>query len=111
MKYIRFFDALRLEDVPTVGGKNASLGQMIADLSSQGIDVPFGFAITAEGYWHYLRENKLVEPIKKVMDELTDYHQAAVLQRVGATIRDLIVKGTMPDDLGQEIKTAYDQLS
>ncbi len=111
MKYIRFFDELRLKDVPSVGGKNASLGQMIADLGSQGIDIPFGFAITTEGYWHYLNENKLVEPIKKVMAELTDYHQVAVLQRVGSTIRDLIVRGTMPDDLRQEITTAYDQLA
>jgi pyruvate, water dikinase len=111
MNYIRFFDVLRLEDVPTVGGKNASLGQMIGDLTSEGIQVPFGFAITAEGYWHFLEYNKLVDPIKKVMAELTDYHDTGVLQRVGSTLRDLIVAGTMPDDLSQEIKAAYDQLS
>ena len=69
MKYIRFFDDLRLEDVSTVGGKNASLGQMIGDLGSQGIQVPFGYAITADGYWHFLRENKLVEPIQKIMGQ------------------------------------------
>ena len=88
---------LRLEDVPTVGGKNASLGQMIGDLGSQGIQVPFGFAITADGYWHFLHENKLVEPIQKMMGQLTDYHQVDDFIHVGSTIRDLIVAGTMPD--------------
>lgn len=111
MKYIRFFDALRLDDVGTVGGKNASLGQMITDLSSKDIKIPFGFAVTAQAYWHYLEANKLVEPIKNAMAELTDYHQIDVLQRVGKTIRDLIVAGTMPDDLKQEINAAYDQLA
>jgi pyruvate,water dikinase len=111
MKYIRFFDDLRLEDVSTVGGKNASLGQMIGDLGSQGIQVPFGYAITADGYWHFLRENKLVEPIQKIMGQLTDYHQVDELHHVGSAIRDLIVAGTMPADLKQEIIAAYDQLS
>lgn len=111
MNYIRFFDQLRLKDVPTVGGKNASLGQMIGDLGPQGIQIPFGFAVTADAYWHFLQENKLVDPIKKVMDGLTDYHDLAALQRVGAAIRELIVAGAMPGDLEQEILAAYDQLS
>lgn len=111
MKYIRFFDTLRLKDIPLVGGKNASLGQMIADLQPKGIKIPSGFAITAEGYWHYIRENGLIEPIKAVMAELKDYHDLPVLQRVGKEIRCLIVGGTMPDDMKQELSAAYHQLS
>lgn len=110
MKYIRFFNEIGLSDVGLVGGKNASLGQMVQDLSQKGIKIPFGFAVTAEAYWYFLQENKLVEPIKKSMEQLTDYHDMAILQRVGKEIRDLIAQGTMPADLEQEIKGAYDQL-
>lgn len=111
MKYIRFFEDVRLEDVPSVGGKNASLGQMITDLASQGISVPGGFAITAEGYWHFLQVNKLVEPIKAALAGLIDYNDGAVLQKVGAHIRALITAGKMPDDLSAQINQAYDQLA
>lgn len=111
MKYIRFFEDVRLEDVPSVGGKNASLGQMIADLGSQGISVPGGFAVTADGYWHFLEANKLVEPIKAALATLIDYHDGAMLQKVGAQIRGLMVAGTMPDDLRAEINAAYDELA
>lgn len=111
MKYIRFFEDVRLDDVPSVGGKNASLGQMIADLGSQGIKVPGGFAVTAEGYWHFLEVNKLVDPIKATLATLTDYQDGAVLQKVGAQIRGLIIAGAIPDDLKAEINEAYDQLA
>src|SRR5271155_2969055 len=110
MKYIRFFEDLRLKDVPTVGGKNASLGQMIADLSGQGIEVPGGFAVTAQGYWHFIEANKLTQPIATALAKLTNYHQGDELHQAGATIRGLILGGTMPEDLRQEIEQAYDQL-
>lgn len=111
MKYIRFFEDVRLDDVPSVGGKNASLGQMIADLGAQGIRVPGGFAITAEGYWYFLQANAIVEQIKGALATLTDYQDGEILQKVGAQIRGLIVAGAMPDDLRAEIKEAYDQLA
>ncbi len=53
MKYIRWFRDLLLTDVPLVGGKNASLGQMISQLHAQGIRIPDGFAVTAAAYWYY----------------------------------------------------------
>ena len=53
--YIRWFEQIGIEDVPLVGGKNASLGEMIRELAPQGIKVPNGFAITAEAYWYFLR--------------------------------------------------------
>ena len=61
MRYIKYFENIRLSDVKTVGGKNASLGEMITQLSSQGIRVPTGFAITADAYWYYLESNQFVE--------------------------------------------------
>ena len=72
MKFIKKFEELRITDIPKVGGKNANLGQMIAELGTKGIKVPTGFAITVDGYWHYLEHNKLLEPMKKVMAQLKD---------------------------------------
>ena len=51
MRYIKWFNTLRMRDVPLVGGKNASLGEMISALQSQGITIPNGFAVTADAYW------------------------------------------------------------
>lgn len=110
MKYIRLFKDVRLADIPQVGGKNGSLGQMIANLTDQGIRVPDGFAITADAYWHYLDFNKLVEPIKKEMDTLGDLQDLVHLNKVGTAVRALIEAGVMPDDLAHEIKSAYQAL-
>lgn len=111
MRYIKYFEDIRLTDVKTVGGKNASLGEMITQLSSQGIRVPTGFAITADAYWHYLESNQLVETMKNIMSRLHDAGDVAVLHKVGSEIRDLMVNGRMPEDLAQEIITAYHKLS
>src|SRR5438445_10257405 len=110
MKYIKYFEDVRLTDVNSVGGKNASLGEMITQLGAQGIRVPTGFAVTADAYWHYLDENNLVEKMKQIMSELKDKNDVAVLQKVGAEIRNLMINGQMPDDLAQEIITAYHDL-
>jgi pyruvate, water dikinase len=111
MKYIKYFEEVRLTDVSSVGGKNASLGEMITQLGAQGIRVPTGFAVTADAYWHYLNENNLVEKMKQIMSQLSDKNDVGVLQKVGSEIRNLIIAGKMPDDLAQEIITAYHDLS
>jgi pyruvate,water dikinase len=111
MHYIKYFEEIRLTDVKTVGGKNASLGEMITQLSSQGIRVPTGFAVTADAYWYYLTSNKLVERIQQIMSQLHDASDVAVLHNVGSEIRNLIINGQMPDDLAQEIISAYHELS
>ena len=59
MKSIKNFSEIRLSDLPLVGGKNSSLGEMFSALSSKGIRVPDGFAVTADGYWKFLNENKI----------------------------------------------------
>jgi len=109
--FIKNFVELRLDDVPLVGGKNASLGQMISQLSSQNIRVPHGFAITIDAYWYYLESNNLVEKLKEVMINLIDYNDSNQLERIGKTVRDIILSGIVPQDLIDQIAKAYEQLS
>ena len=111
MRYIKYFEEITFTDVEKVGGKNASLGEMITQLSSKGIRVPMGFATTAEAYWHYLNENNLVEKMKSIMDQLHDAKDVDRLHKVGSEIRKLIINGDMPEDLAQEITQAYHELS
>src|SRR5437868_1783421 len=99
MKYIRWFADVRLSDVPTVGGKNASLGQMIGDLQQKGVRIPDGFAITAEGYWYHINDNNLLKPMQQLVAELHAVQDVAVLQKVGAEIRRLIASAPLPEDM------------
>src|SRR6478672_3381768 len=69
-RYIRFFDEIGVEDVPLVGGKNASLGEMYRNLSSQGVRVPNGFAITAEAYSYVLQQARALGPLHDALDNL-----------------------------------------
>ncbi len=109
--YIKFFEDIRLSDIKVVGGKNASLGEMVTQLGACGIRVPDGFAVTADAYWYYIKENKLLEPMQQVINTLKDINDVELLQSVGLKIRNLILNGTMPDDLAQEIIDAYHDLS
>jgi len=111
MKYIRWFHELSLNDIPLVGGKNASLGQMIGQLHAQGICIPDGFAVTASAYWYYLEYNNFIDTMKQIMSKLHDPGDIALLKKVGHEIRFLIVGGQIPADLAQEIVLAYHELS
>ncbi len=111
MKYIKWFSDVNMADVSSVGGKNASLGQMISQLTQQGLRVPNGFAVTAEGYWHFINSNHLPEPIKKLMNQLTEIQDLKKLRQIGQSVRSLIVGGTMPEDMKKEIVAAYHLLS
>jgi pyruvate,water dikinase len=111
MKYIAFFDQITLKDIPEFGGKNASLGQMIRELSNQGIMVPNGFATTAAAYWYHLEANNLMPEMKRIMAELTDKNNLKKLQNVGARVRALIGDAPLPQDLQDEIVAAYQELS
>jgi len=66
-KYISWFEDIKIEDVPLVGGKNASLGEMYRVLTPQGIKLPNGFAVTAESYWHLLESGKILPEMKKIL--------------------------------------------
>ncbi|NGX45007.1 MAG: Phosphoenolpyruvate synthase [Chlamydiae bacterium] len=98
MRYIRLFDQIARNDVPLVGGKNASLGEMIQSLEKEGIRVPEGFATTAEGYFAYLDHNDLRGQIQKILKSK---------QGRGERIRRLILRGQFPEQLEKEICAAY----
>ena len=108
-KYIRWFEDTTIDDVPLVGGKNASLGEMYRELTSKGIKIPNGFAITAEAYWHTLKAGEILEKLRKMMGGL-DTANVADLATRGKIARDLILGAGIPDDLWEEIKTGYDRL-
>ena len=83
--YIRWFTDLSNQDVEIVGGKNASLGEMIAVLDQEDINVPDGFATTAEAYWKFLKDNNLQAKIKSQIDDLENAQES--LETVGAKKR------------------------
>lgn len=108
-KYIRFFADISIGDVDTVGGKNASLGEMYSELSREGVNVPNGFATTAEAYRIFLDENNLVAPITKALDDL-DVDDTKALAKTGEYIRTLINQAAMPDAIVAEIEAGYSKL-
>lgn len=110
MKYVRLFKELKLKDVPEVGGKNASLGEMYQQLTSKGIKVPNGFATTAEAYWYYLEYNGLKEKISEILEGLNT-RDVKALAKCGAEIRSLIAFAQMPPDFEEEMLKAYEMLS
>lgn len=108
-RFIRRLSELRMSDLPQVGGKNASLGELLGELSSQGIRVPNGFAITADGYRHFLQHSGLGEKIRDLLSGL-DINQVEQLQKCGYAVREAILKAPMPEDLQAEIVGAYEDL-
>ncbi|HWQ45192.1 MAG TPA: phosphoenolpyruvate synthase [Methanosarcina barkeri] len=108
-KYIRWFEETTIDDVPLVGGKNASLGEMYRELTSKGVRIPNGFSVTAEAYWHTLKAGGILEKLKKTLEGL-DTADVAELAKRGKNVRDLILGAGIPDDLWEEIKTGYDRL-
>ena len=107
--YIRNFSDISIEDLPLVGGKNASLGEMFSQLTPKGIPVPDGFAVTADGYRYFLAENKLRNTLEAILSEL-DKHGFSNLDRVGARARDLVAQAVLPEPLVVQIKQAYRDL-
>ncbi len=109
-KYIKRFAELKIEDIPQVGGKNASLGEMYQELTEKGVKVPNGFATTSEAYFYYLDHNNLREKVTKVLDEL-DTTDVDALVKAGHQIREWLRHGEIPQDLAEEIADAYKELS
>ena len=93
--YIQHLKDVGIEDIPRVGGKNASLGEMLKNLTKQNIKVPNGFAVTVDAYDAFIDENGLKE---KILDALKDLDPTDIIQlrKVGARIRDLISNGKFP---------------
>ncbi len=107
---IAWFKDLTIKDIPLVGGKNASLGEMYSKLTSKGLPVPNGFALTAEVYWRFLKENKIDKKIKEVLKGL-DVKNVHALSLAGAKVRKLVLGANFPKDIADEIKKAYKELS
>ncbi|ABI57234.1 phosphoenolpyruvate synthase [Alkalilimnicola ehrlichii MLHE-1] len=108
-EYVVNFDTLGMGDVDRVGGKNASLGEMISHLSAAGVSVPGGFATTAKAYWDFLDESGLRERINGLLEPL-DIEDVDALVRTGAEIRQLIIDTPFPAALEQAITEAYQKL-
>jgi pyruvate, water dikinase len=105
-EFVKWFEELRIEDVPSVGGKNASLGEMIKSLSSKGINVPSGFAITAAAYRHMMEKAGVDKKIKEILSDL-DTHDVNNIAERGKKIRELIKKTPIPKDLEEKIRQEY----
>ncbi len=110
MKWVKWFSEVGIADVPLVGGKNASLGEMLRELKDAGVRVPDGFAVTAEAYRYYLREAGLEERIREILAGLDKSDPDDLLKR-SRRIRNLIIRAECPEDLRQEIAAAYRELS
>ncbi|MHB8920599.1 MAG: phosphoenolpyruvate synthase [Halothiobacillus sp.] len=108
-KYIRFFNELGIDDVPLVGGKNASLGEMYRKLSPQGVRIPNGFAITAEAYRYMLDAADAWPALHAALDDF-DADDVSDLARRGKRARDIVYGAGLPDDLAAEIIAAYRKL-
>jgi pyruvate,water dikinase len=104
--FILFFKDISYKDVPLVGGKNASLGEMYSKLTPKGINVPDGFAVTAEAYKYFIQKNHLDDKIREALKGL-DTHDVLDLQRRGRMVRNLILNAQMPKELEEEIRKAY----
>lgn len=108
-KYIRWFEELTIDDIPLVGGKNASLGEMYRELGAEGIRVPNGFAITAEGYRHMLDQASAWSALHEALDALNK-DDVNDLARRARKARDIVYAVPLPEELEHEILSAFDQL-
>lgn len=104
MAYIRWFEALSKNDVPLVGGKNASLGEMVSCLKQEGIKVPNGFATTAQAYFDFIEQNQLREKLTHILSS------SSSLVEKGKHIRALFIAGHFSPEFEQELAAAYKKL-
>ena len=109
-KYIKFFNQIGIKDIPVVGGKNASLGEMYQNLANKGIQIPNGIATTSDAYFYFLKESGLDNKIREKINNI-DTNNLRKLSKVSQEIRDLIIKTPFPKDLEEEISRAYLELS
>ncbi len=109
MEFIKVFEEIGMKDITLVGGKNASLGEMICQLGSKGVLIPSGFAITAPAYWHFIKSNDLEDKIRTLLAQI-DKSDLQKFSAIGHEIRSLIRSAQMPKDLVDEIRKAYKNL-
>ena len=110
VEYVVSLDKLGVHDVEHVGGKNASLGEMISNLAGAGVSVPGGFATTSQAYRDFLELSGLNDQIHAALDAL-DVDDVNALAKTGAQIRQWIMEAEFPEKLNAEIRTAFQALS
>ncbi|MGH8711269.1 MAG: PEP/pyruvate-binding domain-containing protein, partial [Burkholderiales bacterium] len=108
-RFVRFFEEIGIGDVPLVGGKNASLGEMYRELTPHGVRVPNGFATTAKAYRYVLDRADAWQPLRDALAGLNPANIKDLAQRA-ARARNIIYEAALPSDLAEEILRAYAQL-
>ncbi|RLF33803.1 MAG: phosphoenolpyruvate synthase [Thermoplasmata archaeon] len=107
--FVKWFEELGMNDVPLVGGKNASLGEMIRNLSEKGVNVPSGFAVTAYAYKYMIEKAGIDKKIREILSDL-DTHDVNNLAERGEKIRNLIRNTPLPTELEEEIRRHYREM-
>ncbi|WP_158728352.1 MULTISPECIES: phosphoenolpyruvate synthase [unclassified Flavobacterium] len=110
MKYTLPLISVGINDIALVGGKNASLGEMLQNLTSLGVNIPDGFVITVDGYYEFISHNNLEKTINEIVAEI-DYDNIESLRRGGMQVRQLILNGKFPADVSEEIIASYERIS
>jgi len=110
MRPILWFEDINLDDVPKVGGKNASLGEMIRELKKEGVAVPNGFALTSETYFYFLEKAGIKDKVQKIISKV-NIKNLRDLSKKSKEIQDLILKASLPNDLHEKILKFYHKLS
>ena len=108
-EFVKWFEDLTINDVPSVGGKNASLGEMIQNLGKKGVRVPSGFAITAYAYKYMIEKAGIDVKIKEILKDL-DTHNVTDLAARGQKIRNLIKNTPIPSELEEDIRRHYREM-
>ena len=104
--FVKWYNEVGIADVPFVGGKNAALGEMYSNLVPLGVNIPNGFALTADAYRHFFKETSLDEKIKEILASL-DTKDIRNLQVRGKKVREIILKATLPQDLKDAVAKSY----
>ncbi len=108
-KHIRFFKDITINDVPQVGGKNASLGEMYRLLTPKGVNLPNGFSTTADSYYYFLDSAGIRDEVTKALEGL-DIQDIRNLQEHGKRVREIILNAELPKDMEDEIRAGYQAL-
>src|SRR3989344_8013625 len=99
--FVKWYKEVGIADVPSVGGKNAALGEMYSNLVSLGVNIPDGFALTADAYRHFFKKTGLDKKIKEILSDLNT-HDIRNLQKRGELCRRAVLVAEFPEDLKKD---------
>src|SRR3989344_7356149 len=108
-QFILWFKNLTIEDVPLVGGKNASLGEMYRNLTKKRVNIPNGFAVTAYAYRYFLKKAKIEDKIRQILSDLDTRNMQNLAER-GRKVRGVIRQPHLPEELKNAITESYKKL-